>query len=297
MVKWNLVLSILLFHFLASAQEPMMQVPQSQYMQMLNQQNGNCMGNVSNDVSTGLSNKWELYQQRTNALIDESTKRYEAAKDCRTDLADDYQSWMKQKAELMEAKTLLPSQVRRAELAYRGEVLKLQSACRQSSNTEWEDYRKNAYGNGMINDPTKAATFNETIINAKAGFFTRCINQPENVEMLRLKEQDLQAQIAEMSAKIKVQTDLAAAFQEQVVAVQKEKLRNCDEYQNKLLPYHEALTSQMMSKGETVTKQQQLLGMIGSVSNCLGMMMNAPGMMGGGQSDATTNRPDDRVGF
>lgn len=268
-------------------QPGMVSVPMQEYMQMMQANQQGCFTDLSNTVNDGLSSKFEAYSNRTEILLAEATRRYEAAKDCRNDLLEDWQQWQKKQAETKAAKALYPYLVRRAELEYRQKLLQVEVSCRKSSYDQWMQYKASAPK--LINDPTRAVSYEQTLNAAKDAFFNACIRNNDQLNQNKLMEADLLLKVEEMNAKIQVDDENIRDFRTQVEMVQSEKLRNCQTYQEDLLKYQEQLSKQLAEKAVTKVKQEQLLGTVANIANCIGMMTGR-GLASPGDTTTTSDQ-------
>lgn len=300
-MKSLILISIVTFNsVLAHAQEAKatggsINIPIEQYNQMTMQnQSGGCIPDISEHMNNGISQNYKSYSDRTQVLMDEITKRYEAEKECRNNLAEQYQKWRDEKNKSMEDKALLPIRMQQQEQAYQMEVLKLEAECDESAQAEWIKYKEVAHGTGVLNDPTQAVDFNNKINRALPAFKNACMRSSGQVKLIDAKEKAMQLSIDEMRTKIQVQDDLIEDFHNRLIGTQKELLRNCEQYEE-LLSQQEALTKQVAEKAVLATKQQKMLGLMNTIAGCIGSMSRQP--TGGSDATGTRDVPTDRAQF
>ncbi len=249
------------------AQGAMVTVPAAEYQNMMAAQGGNCFDQLAQTMNQGMSNSFQAYQNQTNMLMDNANKRFTTLKDCRSELRQAWLDFQNKKNEHLKEQNALPVRIKKAELAYQTEVLKIQQDCRQQTDQDFAKYREGIYKQGALNDPTQLVNFNNRINSHRKTFYESCFRSPENRKRVDLLGQTLKLAIDEINSNMKTADDALESFTRQSEQIQADLVKTCEE-QKELQAYNERLSAQVAARGNSMTRQQLALGLITSIGSC-----------------------------
>lgn len=261
-----------------------------EYNQLLGQTQGgpgNCVGNLAQSMQQSMSGSYEAHNQRTNALMQAATTRFETLKNCRQELQQAWLDLEKAKLEHQQKVNEREAKVRRQEIAFKKAVLDMERECRTQANQEFAEYKKGVYSRQVIHDPSQLPGFNDKINGAHQGFFQACHRDPVNSQLVRLHGQEFQASILEIETEIKNSANFIESLELQLSRVQRNTLQNCEDAE-RLNAYNEALTQQMAQRALSLARSQSMFGAIQGIMGCIDGGVRAP--TGGRNPDATGNR-------
>lgn len=247
-----------------------------------------CFGALANSMSQGISQKYNLEKERTDALMKLAEQRFKTAKDCREELQKAWVDFRKEKMKLEREIAKEGTDVEAAEIEYEQEVLKLKGECEAHANEEFAKYKQGVYS-VPVGDPTALASFENTVNKGWITFYTNCWRGVHQGGGLNNRQQQVKLLARKLANKVQAIRDNTNAAKEALrelhavtTQVQATTQRNCADADD-LQEYNEALLADIHAKGMAAAQQTSALSALGAVMSCL----TPTGQQQ--QSDTTTN--------
>ena len=256
-----------------------------------------CLNSMIDQVSQGMTSKFEQQQQEANSLMGISEKFANLAKECRNDLGQDLIKFEQSKLDLEKAKNGLNASMKKQEIEYKRALLGVKRQCDSTANQQFGQMKAattnpNAVVSAQQGGPRALFGRNKRVNKFRKLFYDSCMADPITIEEMRIAGLEMAANVEEIQANLKSANDTFASVTKQIEFSQDLTVRNCAEGKDQL-EYQERLIKSVNAQAVAMVKKQNMFGLLGAGIDCIfGPNSVVPGFApdaGGNRAPATSS--------
>lgn len=244
-----------------------------------------CLEAMVNQTSQNLSSQYEVQQQITNNLMGVADAYFEHQKTCDANVYKHLEAFRSEKLRHELEKNKISGLMKKNEIALKKAILAVKRDCQATANENFVAF-KGQTTTGVVgaNQGGVSSLVGRTknINKFRKLFYDDCMADPLNIEAVQISGMEMRANVQELEANLKSSADTMVATTEKLKANQEFEIQQCVKGEEQL-KYREALLANQNAAAQSLTKKQNLMGLLGAGFTCLQGIMAPP-------SDATGSR-------